>query len=156
MLYPGFQCGKGARLGRGVDISVLNTATLLIGERTIVEPNCQIRSDGTLKIGPDSFVGRGSVIVAAEYVEIGADALIASGVVIRDQDHGRGRPHRVQPLVSSPVTIGTNVWIGANAVVLRGVVIGDDAVIGAGAVVTKSVPAGVSAVGVPAKAIQLS
>lgn len=150
-LYPGFRCGSHVSLGRGVQIAVLNGARLTIGDRTIIEPNCQLRSDGLLDIGDDSFVGCGSVIVAAEKVVIGADALIASGTVIRDQDHGRGRPHRSQPLVCSPVQIGRNVWLGANSIVLKGVTIGDNAIVGAGAVVTKAIPAGTVAVGVPAR-----
>jgi acetyltransferase-like isoleucine patch superfamily enzyme len=103
-----------------------------------------------LAIGSNAFVGQGSVITAAAQLTIGSDALIASGVVIRDQDHGTGRPRRLQALVSSPVSIGQNVWIGANAVVLKGVKIGDNALIGAGAVVTRDIPADAVAVGVPA------
>jgi maltose O-acetyltransferase len=52
------------------------------------------------------------------------------------------------------VTIGQNVWIGAGAMILKGVQIGANAVIGAGAVVTRSVDAGEVVAGVPAKPIQ--
>ncbi|GGZ92193.1 hypothetical protein GCM10010389_33490 [Streptomyces echinoruber] len=52
-----------------------------------------------------------------------------------------------------PVTLGDNIWIGG-AVVLPGVTVGDDSVIGAGAVVTKDVPAGVVAVGNPARVVR--
>ena len=53
-----------------------------------------------------------------------------------------------------PVTIGNNVWIGANSVVLPGVTIGDNSVIGAGSVVTKDIPANVVAVGNPCKVMR--
>ena len=56
--------------------------------------------------------------------------------------------------VRSSITIGKNVWIGTQSVILRGVTIGDNAVIGAGSVVTKSIPANCVAVGVPAKVIK--
>ena len=59
-----------------------------------------------------------------------------------------------QPLQGAPVRIGNDVWIGAHAVVLKGVTIGDGAVIAAGAVVTKDVPAGVIAGGMPARVIR--
>lgn len=56
--------------------------------------------------------------------------------------------------VAKPITVGNNVWFGANVTVLAGVEIGDNAVIGAGSVVTKSIPANVVAVGVPCKPIR--
>ncbi len=46
------------------------------------------------------------------------------------------------------------MWLGGGAVVLPGVTIGDDSVIGAGAVVTRDVPAGVVAVGNPARVVR--
>lgn len=52
------------------------------------------------------------------------------------------------------VSIGNDVWIGANSVILSGVEIGHGAVIGAGAVVTKDVPPYAIVVGVPAKVIK--
>lgn len=51
----------------------------------------------------------------------------------------------------SPITIGNNVWIGANVTILPGVTVGEDAVIAAGAVVTSDVAAGTVVGGVPAK-----
>lgn len=53
-----------------------------------------------------------------------------------------------------PITIGSNVWIGGNAVICPGVTIGDNVVIGAGAVVTKDIPANVVAAGNPARVIR--
>lgn len=55
---------------------------------------------------------------------------------------------------SKPVTIGNDVWIGLNAVIMDGITIGDGAVIGAGAIVTKDIPPYAIAVGVPARVIK--
>lgn len=52
------------------------------------------------------------------------------------------------------ITIGDDVWIGANCVILPGVHIHNGAVIGAGSVVTKDIPANAIAVGNPAKVIK--
>lgn len=53
-----------------------------------------------------------------------------------------------------PITVGNNVWIGANVAVLSGVTIGDNVVIGAGSVVTKSIPSNVVAVGNPCRVLR--
>lgn len=54
-------------------------------------------------------------------------------------------------MYSFPITIGDNVWLGANVIVLPGVTIGENSVIGAGSVVTKDIPANVVAFGSPCK-----
>lgn len=74
-----------------------------------------------------------------EHVSIGDYTKIAPNVCINDHDHNYkkgGDEH----LLKSPVTIGKNVWIGSNVVILRGAVIGDNAVIAAGSVVRGTVP----------------
>ncbi len=52
-------------------------------------------------------------------------------------------------MYSFPIRIGSNVWIGANVVILPDVTIGDNSVIGAGSIVTKDIPANVVAFGSP-------
>lgn len=153
LINPALTIGRRVEIGPGVRILLRKGGRMRIGERTVLEPNCLVvAAGGTLEIGADSFVGQGSVIAAHENIRIGADALIASNVTIRDQDHGTSaRPYRCQEFVTSPIVIGSNVWLGAGAVVLKGVSIGDNAIIGANAVVTKSVPASTRSVGVPAR-----
>ena len=56
---------------------------------------------------------------------------------------------------SMPVTIGSNVWIGANATILKGVRIGDDSVVGTSAVVTKDVPPRSVVAGNPARVVRV-
>jgi maltose O-acetyltransferase len=53
-----------------------------------------------------------------------------------------------------PISIGDNAWLGGGAIVLPGVTVGADSVIGAGAIVTRDVPAGVVAVGNPARVVR--
>jgi len=152
LLCPGLKVGKGVRLGRGVRLKAVKGATLKIGDDTVIEPYCELDSHGRLVIGRNGYIGMSSVIVAAESISIGDDALIASHCAIRDQDHGTGGiPYRSQPQVTSPIVLGNNVWLGAGVAVLKGVTIGDHCVVGAGAVVTKSLREGTRASGVPAR-----
>ena len=156
-LFPGMEVGKGVRLGRNVRIDVMDGASLIINENVQIESRCQLVSHGHLSIGPNSFVGMGSVIAATEAIYIGSDALIAAHVTVRDQDHRSDRldiPYRLQGLLSKPIVIGDNVWLGANVAVLKGVTIGDGAIVGANSVVTKSVEEYSVVGGAPARLIK--
>lgn len=101
-----------------------------------------------IRIGSGTYLNRGTEIVAARSVTIGRDCMIARDVIVMDTDQhalpGRG-------LQVAPVDIGDRVWIGARAIVLKGVHIGDDAIVAAGAVVTRDVPPHGIAAGVPAR-----
>lgn len=154
--YPGLAIGSNVFVGAGTRIRVLNGCTLTIGDRTVIDRQCSLTSQGHLSIGSDSYVGEGCTIAAAGSIVIGKDALIASGVSIRDQDHSTaaGIPYRLQGLNVRPIQIGSNVWIGANAVILKGVTISDGAVVGALSVVTKNVSERCAVVGVPAKLLK--
>jgi acetyltransferase-like isoleucine patch superfamily enzyme len=102
--------------------------------------------DGRIEIGDETFVNARSEIRARELIRIGARCMLSFDVVVMDTDH--------HELVGSPTTtptiIGDDVWIGARALVLKGVTIGDGAVVAAGAVVTRDVPPRTLVGGVPA------
>ena len=157
LAYPGLSFGSGVTLGRGIRIRVTDGGSCQIGARTAIEPGCLlIAKGGELTIGPDGFIGQGSVIVCCSGIAIGPDALIGEQVTIRDQDHrtaDQDSPYRTQGMETEPIAIGGNVWLGAGVCVLKGVAIGDNAVIGAGAVVTHDIPDGTRAAGVPARPI---
>jgi acetyltransferase-like isoleucine patch superfamily enzyme len=156
--FSGVRFGRNVHLSRGVAVLVADGGRLEIGDNVHVAPNVRLTADrGVLSIGANSFIGDGSILVAAERVTIGGDVLIAAYVTVRDQDHGVGYPgtlYRVQPLLTAPVTIGRNVWLGTHATVLRGIVIGDNAIIGANAVVTRDVAANSVSAGVPARQVR--
>jgi lipopolysaccharide O-acetyltransferase len=95
-------------------------------------------------------------ISAANEVAIGESTVISSFVYITDHDHGRptaGDNILTSPLVIRATRIGSRVWIGERACILKGVTIGDGAIVGAGAVVTKNVASGKSVAGAPARDI---
>ena len=92
-------------------------------------------------------------IVVGDHVQINLDCTIGHDVSLGEYATLAPGVH-----VSGCVTIGRRVYIGTGAVIINGtqtepLTIGDDAVIGAGACVTRSVKNGVTAVGVPAKAL---
>jgi acetyltransferase-like isoleucine patch superfamily enzyme len=102
-------------------------------------------------IGDNVFINNGTTISAQEEIIIGNNAIIADKTIIYDTDwHGfDGKKTKI-----SPVRIGNNVWIGAKAIILKGVNIGDNSIIGAGSVVTKNVPNNSIIAGNPAKFIR--
>lgn len=109
-----------------------------------------------VSLGYNCFINRGVYITARANIIIGDNVLIGPGVIINSGKHRYKDPKeliRNQGHTILPITIGNDVWIGANAVIMPGVTIGDGCVIGAGAVVTKSMPAYSVAVGVPARII---
>lgn len=114
-------------------------------------------------IGANVQVGDYVHIAAIESVQLGNDVLVASRVFISDHDHGSyigsNVPHPsekqiLKKLVSSPVKIGNNVWLGEGVCILKGVEIGENSIVGAQSVVTKSIPKNSIAVGIPAKVIR--
>ncbi len=113
------------------------------------------RKHDRLYIRTGTYINRFTIIDASEQLEIGENCMIGPHCYITDHDHGHlpGKLVGEQPLISSPVRIGNNVWLGAGVIVLKGVTIGDNAIVGAGAVVTKDVPANVKVMGVPARIV---
>lgn len=104
-----------------------------------------------LTIGTGTYLNRNTEVVAAHAVTIGRDCKIARDVLIMDTDQ---HPLPGGDLVASPVVIEDRVWIGARAIILKGVRIGHDSVIGAGAIVTRSVLPGSVVVGTAARVIR--
>ena len=116
----------------------------------------------TLVIGKNCKVNDRVHISAHESVAIGDNVLMASNIFISDNSHGSYRENPSNPglapddrlVVTRPVRIGDNVWIGEGACVMPGVTIGNGCVVGANAVVTKSFPANTVLAGSPARAIR--
>lgn len=104
----------------------------------------------TISVGNGTYLNRRTEITCKSNVAIGEDCAISWDVLITDTDyHQFGDSDPV-----NPVKIGNRVWIGAKAIILKGVTIGDGAVIAAGSVVTKDVPAGTLAAGNPATIVR--
>lgn len=89
----------------------------------------------------------GCFIEASNGLHFGSNVLIGPNVCIISANHKADNYDNIDK--NKPITIGNNVWIGANSVVLPGVSIGDNVIIGAGSIVTKDIPDNSIAVGNP-------
>ena len=110
-----------------------------IGQGTFVNVNCMFLDDNRITIGKNGLIAPYVQIYTAEHPLKSSDRIVKHGKVSR------------YLVCSKPVTIGDNVWIGGNSVILPGVKIGDNVTIGAGSVVTRDVPDSVLAFGNPCK-----
>ncbi|MEB3360071.1 MAG: acyltransferase [Synechococcales bacterium] len=151
---------------RGNSVYIKNVGTITLGDwvslrsfrsgsihRTCLYTHCQ---DSVIAVGDHSHLS-GTVIHCRTTVTIGDYCMFAPGSKIMDNDSHRitiDIQKRRQPPESAPVTIGNNVWVGMNALILKGVTIGDNAIVAAHAVVTKDVPKNTLVAGNPARIIR--
>lgn len=143
-----FDNRKTFKIGRGS--SVRNGTVVSIVSRKI---------DSAIIIGESTYIGENNNLRAADgIIEIGNGCLISQCITMVTSNHGiEGRvPITQQPWVSKKgkISIGDNVWIGANSVILPDITIGEGAVVAAGAIVTKDVPPFAIVAGNPAKIIK--
>jgi len=131
-----------------------NRPIVLMGPGTSIGAGAFIHGPVTLGANV-SINARVSIDGGAAGVTIGDGTRIATGVTIYAFNHGMSadEPIRTQPVSSRGITIGRDVWIGANAGITDGVEIKDGAVVGMSAVVTRDVEPGVIVGGVPARPI---
>ncbi|MDE6195635.1 MAG: sugar O-acetyltransferase [Erysipelotrichaceae bacterium] len=108
-----------------------------------------------ITIGNNFYTNHNCTILDGAKVTFGDNVFIAPNCVFSTAGHPIDSSQRIQGLeIALPITVGDNVWIGANVSVLPGVSIGNNTIIGAGSVVNKDIPEGVIAAGVPCKVIR--
>ena len=119
----------------------IKDGTARFGKEQITRGNAVFRVEGgELIIGDKCFFNQNVSITCKKKIVIGDRCQIANNVVIVDHDHAGSE--NWGSYVETPVTIGNDVWIGANVVIMRGTTIGDKAVIGAGSIVKGNVAEG--------------
>lgn len=140
------------------------SAKILVGKNSILYEHAKVHAYGksSITIGESSVIGD-TRIFARNVISIGCRTLTSWGVLIQDFDPHPTDPHvrkqqvqvltdrfspnftstrnlhteYVQEFSSEPITIGDDVWIGAQAIILKGVTIGSGSIVAAGAVVTR-------------------
>jgi acetyltransferase-like isoleucine patch superfamily enzyme len=119
-----------------------------------------LRQDPELRIGDGTFIGHDCSFNIATAVHIGKHCLLAGGVKVYDVDAHpldavrRRAEEPFPPENSRPVVIEDDVWVGTQAMILKGVTIGARSIVGASAVVTADVPTDVVVAGNPARVIK--
>ena len=146
-------------LGKGLELKIEPRGKIRFGRFVWIGDGTKIRChEGAVEIGAKTVMGQECTISAYQNVRIGEQCVIADRAMFIDFDHGAvdvETPIRRQGIYKRDVEIGSNVWIGYNACILRGVSVGDNSVIGTNAVVTKDVPANAVVAGIPARIIRM-
>lgn len=150
------QRGRGSKIYGSVRMDTPPYRRFVLGRRSVVESFCCINNAvGDVIIGDNTRIGLHTTVIGP--VEIGSNVNLAQGIVVTALNHNfTDCTRRIdeQGISTAKVTIGNDVWIGANATVLPGVTIGNHSVVAAGAVVTKDVPPYSLVGGVPAKILK--
>ncbi len=131
--------GEGVHIYRGTIIEVGRGGSVIIGDHTHIQANCNIKGFlASTRIGCNVQIAPHCGFSPYEHRFDDLD------VNIREQDI----------VTAGDIVLEDNVWLGLSVQVLDGVTIGAGTVVGAGAVVTKSLPSNAVAVGVPARVIR--
>jgi acetyltransferase-like isoleucine patch superfamily enzyme len=147
--------------------AIFGEAAISIGDGTLVGewvsltagavPGQDLLGLVVLRIGNHSSIGRGSMVVAHESIDIGDDVFVAPNVYITDQNHsytdldtpvGRQWPR------NTPVVIGDGCWLGTRAVILPGTRLGRNVTVAAGSVVRGEFPDHCVIGGAPARILR--
>jgi len=144
-------------------------AKICIGNGSLIAGTLVAETEGSrLTIGNNVFIGGGTLVDCLADITIEDDVLISYQVLIMDSDnHSIRASERVEDLrrwrngiydwsrvKRAPVRISSKAWIGARAIITKGVHVGEGAIVASGAVVTKDVPPYSIAAGNPAKIIR--
>lgn len=145
-----------------VENNAVNSAIPMLDVKNLharVEPGAILR-DG-VEIGDNAVIMMGAVLNIG--AKVGEGSMIDMGAILGGRATVGKRCHIganavlagvIEPPSATPVVVGDNVVVGANAVVLEGVQVGANAVVAAGAIVTSDVPENAVVAGAPARVVK--
>jgi acetyltransferase-like isoleucine patch superfamily enzyme len=166
--------GRGVAIGSNSELkgSAENRSAnghIIIGDNCLIEGILVTEKDNSkIEIGNNVYVGGGTLFDCVVSICVEDDVLISYGCLLADSDNHsldfrvrkkdladwRQGKHDWSTTISAEIMISTGVWIGARAIVLKGVTIGRGAVVGAGSVVTKDVAPFTIVAGNPARVVK--
>lgn len=167
---PGFvaEIGRGTKI-RGRIERRHPSASVKIGQDSLLAGVLVAEAENSrLTVGNRVFIGGNSLIDCLQQITIEDDVLVSYQVLVMDSDNHsvraserigdlkrwRNREYDWSRVNSAPVVICTKAWIGARAIITKGVVIGEGGIVAAGSVVTKDVPPYTIVAGNPARVIR--
>lgn len=130
---------------RNVEIITIGTGTIELGRSVHLFNNVQVKANNgaTVTIGKHTSFNNGCMLISRKSIKVGENCSFGPNVMIYDHDHdfytGKIKDDKY---IETEIEIGSNVWVGAGAIILRGSKIGNNVVIGAGTVVKGTVQDG--------------
>ena len=124
-----------------------------IDDTVRVFPPLNINYGLSLRFGRDCFVNFGCTFLAIGGIVIEDGAFIGPHYVLATEYHPED-PVTRHSLLTKPIVVGRNAWLGADVKVLAGITIGENSIVAAGSVVTEDVPPNVVVAGSPARIIR--
>ncbi len=172
--------GRRCRVERNVTIKLGKRGRLSVGEKVVLRSGSvldlgrqgcltladqvEIRHYAIIECGGSVLIGRRSVVGAYNWlqgsgsIDIGDDVIIGPGVRIISTSHAVSDPDQPfshQSLIARTVQIGSNVWVGADVIILGGIRVGKNVIIGAGSLVNCDLEEGGVYVGTPARRVKM-
>ncbi|GAB1800833.1 acyltransferase [Priestia megaterium] len=145
-------------IGKNVRFWIHSGGECDLGIKTWVSDFCSFEANGgKIMIGYNNFFNTNCRIVSINKIIIGDNNLFAPNVVIVDHKHEYSDPDKLickQGMSSSPVKIGSDVWICANVVITQGITIGNHIVVAANSVVSEDLLESGLYAGSPAKMVK--
>lgn len=127
------------KMNSSFKIAIKKGSKLSIGHNLRTRNNVSFRiyNEGKVFIGNDCFFNDNCSINCQKNIKIGDRVICGQNVMIYDNDHDYKRD--INAYLYGDVSIGNNVWIGANCIILKGTKIGDNVVIAAGSIVKEDI-----------------
>ena len=137
LMYPGrFSFKLRSAISPAAHFKIGDKGRIVLGDRVAVRRNSElsVAEYGELTVGNRCFFNNNVHIACHEKITIGDGTRFGPGAKAFDHDYDY-KDFQSGKHITSPIIIGNNVWIGANAVLLRGTQLGDGCVVAAGCVV---------------------
>ena len=146
---------------RRINMLLLRNLFKKYGKNFIFYPDSYFSYE-TIEIGDDVYIGPRANFVGIKGIKIGNKVMFGPDVSIIGGDHNTTQlgkfmydVHDKLPENDLPVVIEDDVWVGACAIILKGVTLGTGSIVAAGSLVLKDIPPYSVVAGVPANVIKM-